>query len=37
LELQGAPVWGLSSEERDMIVDARAKVKECWMLDNEVN
>jgi hypothetical protein len=29
LELQGAPVWGLSSEERDMIVDARAKVKEC--------
>ncbi|KAL3911436.1 MAG: hypothetical protein SGILL_007282 [Bacillariaceae sp.] len=29
LELQGAPVWGLSSEERDMIMDARAKVKEC--------
>ena len=29
LELEGAPVWGLSSEERDMIMDARAKVNEC--------
>mmetsp|Transcript_455 Transcript_455/g.855 ORF Transcript_455/g.855 Transcript_455/m.855 type:complete len:160 (-) Transcript_455:2671-3150(-) len=29
LETEGGPVWGLSSEERDMIVEAREKVNEC--------
>ena len=29
LEIQGEPVWGLSSEEREMIVLARDKVNEC--------
>lgn len=29
LEVQGEPVWGLSSEEREMIVMAREKVNEC--------
>lgn len=28
LEIQGEPVWGLSSEERELIIDARAKVLE---------
>jgi hypothetical protein len=29
LETEGGPVWGLSSAERDMIVQAREKVKQC--------
>lgn len=29
LEIDGAPVWGLSSEEREMIILAREKVNEC--------
>lgn len=29
LEIQGEPVWGLSSDERDLITTARAKVNEC--------
>ena len=29
LEIQGEPVWGLSSEEREMIMLAREKVNEC--------
>lgn len=29
LELEGQPVWGLSSEEREMIVTAREKVNDC--------
>jgi hypothetical protein len=29
LEVQGEPVWGLSTEEREMIVTAREKVNEC--------
>lgn len=29
LEIQGEPVWGLSSEERELIIDARAKVLEA--------
>lgn len=29
LETEGGPVWGLSSEERDMIMEAKEKVKEC--------
>uniref|UniRef100_A0A7S4K9H6 Uncharacterized protein n=1 Tax=Odontella aurita TaxID=265563 RepID=A0A7S4K9H6_9STRA len=29
LEIQGSPVWGLSSEERDLIHAAREKVNEC--------
>ena len=29
LELEGEPVWGLSSEEREMIMMAREKVNEC--------
>lgn len=29
LEVQGQPVWGLSSAEREMIVLAREKVNEC--------
>ena len=29
LETQGGPVWGLSSVERNMIVEAREKVNEC--------
>ena len=29
LELEGQPVWGLSSEEREMIVMAREKVNDC--------
>mmetsp|Transcript_20551 Transcript_20551/g.44923 ORF Transcript_20551/g.44923 Transcript_20551/m.44923 type:complete len:161 (-) Transcript_20551:154-636(-) len=28
LEIQGEPVWGLSSEERELIIDARTKVLE---------
>ena len=28
LEIQGSPVWGLSSNERELIIDARAKVLE---------
>lgn len=28
LEIQGSPVWGLSSDERELIIDARAKVLE---------
>jgi hypothetical protein len=30
LEVQGSPVWGLSSEERELIIHAREKVNECW-------
>lgn len=29
LEIQGEPVWGLSTEEREMIVMCREKIKEC--------
>jgi hypothetical protein len=29
LEIQGEPIWGLSSEEREMITTAREKVREC--------
>ena len=29
LEIQGSPVWGLSSEERELIIDAREMVNEC--------
>ena len=29
LEIKGEPVWGLSGEERDMIVEARNKVNAC--------
>mmetsp|Transcript_23282 Transcript_23282/g.55180 ORF Transcript_23282/g.55180 Transcript_23282/m.55180 type:complete len:203 (+) Transcript_23282:254-862(+) len=29
LETNGGPVWGLSSEERDLIIEARDKVNEC--------
>jgi len=29
LEIEGQPVWGLSSDERDLITQARAKMNEC--------
>ena len=29
LEMNGEPVWGLSSDEREMIMGARKKVNEC--------
>mmetsp|Transcript_5919 Transcript_5919/g.8369 ORF Transcript_5919/g.8369 Transcript_5919/m.8369 type:complete len:171 (-) Transcript_5919:368-880(-) len=29
LEIEGQPVWGLSSDERDLITEARAKMNEC--------
>lgn len=29
LEFNGEPVWGLSCDEREMIMNARAKVNEC--------
>ena len=29
LEIQGEPVWGLSTDEREMIVLAREKMNEC--------
>lgn len=29
LEIHGEPVWGLSSEERELIILAREKVNEC--------
>ena len=29
LEVQGEPVWGLSTEERELIVLAREKMNEC--------
>ena len=29
LEVQGQPVWGLSSKEREMVVLAREKVNAC--------
>ena len=29
LEVEGEPVWGLSSEERDLVYAARQKVNEC--------
>jgi hypothetical protein len=29
LEIQGSPVWGLSSEERQLIIYAREMVNEC--------
>lgn len=29
LEINGEPVWGLSSEERELIMLAREKVNEC--------
>ena len=29
LEFKGEPTWGLSSDERELIIDARAKVNEC--------
>lgn len=29
LEVQGEPVWGLSTEERELVMFAREKVNEC--------
>lgn len=29
LEIQGQPVWGLSSQERELIIEAREKVNAC--------
>lgn len=29
LEVQGEPVWGLSTEERELVITAREKVNEC--------
>jgi hypothetical protein len=29
LEVQGEPAWGLSCEERELIISAREKVNEC--------
>lgn len=29
LEVEGEPVWGLSSEERELVHNARQKVNEC--------
>ena len=29
LELNGEPIWGLSGDEREMIMNARSKVNEC--------
>ena len=29
LEVDGEPVWGLSSDERDLVQYAREKVNEC--------
>ena len=29
LQVQGSPVWGLSSAERELIIHAREKVNEC--------
>mmetsp|Transcript_31831 Transcript_31831/g.46844 ORF Transcript_31831/g.46844 Transcript_31831/m.46844 type:complete len:92 (+) Transcript_31831:533-808(+) len=29
LEIQGEPVWGLSSDERDLVKLARSKINEC--------
>lgn len=29
LEIQGEPVWGLSTHEREMIMMAREKMNEC--------
>ena len=29
LELNGEPVWGLSGDEREMIINARSKVNQC--------
>jgi hypothetical protein len=29
LEIQGEPVWGLSTDEREMVVLAREKFNEC--------
>ena len=29
LELNGEPIWGLSGDEREMIMNARTKVNEC--------
>ena len=29
LEVQGEPVWGLSAEEREMIILAKQKMNEC--------
>lgn len=29
LEVQGSPVWGLSSEERELIIHARELMNEC--------
>jgi hypothetical protein len=29
LVVKGEPVWGLSSDERELIIDARRKVNEC--------
>ena len=29
LEIQGKPVWGLSSDERELVMLAREKVNEC--------
>ncbi|KAL7508887.1 hypothetical protein ACHAXN_005968 [Cyclotella atomus] len=29
LEVEGEPVWGLSSDERELVHDARRKVNEC--------
>jgi hypothetical protein len=29
LELNGEPIWGLNSDEREMIMNARSKVNDC--------
>ena len=29
LELEGEPVWGLSSEERELVTLAREKMNDC--------
>ena len=34
LEVEGEPVWGLSSEERELISFAREKFNECWIRIN---
>lgn len=29
LEVEGEPIWGLSSQERELIIEAREKVNDC--------
>jgi len=36
LEIQGSPVWGLSSAERELIIHAREIVNECWECESGV-